>query len=254
MPEYILIPTPIRHPTFSEMELLIRRIGHDYLSDFSAIEGSLGLLEGEMKLSERKKWVKNASTSLQNATTISQALARLGTSKSHPKDFSLGELLREPQEYTARHFSLSLTVSAEENILPQVCHNDFNVLYMQLFNFLQNACDSYDGKNSPKAELGAELFHPSEQELHYLGRNAERYTVKDSLIRVWVKDEGKGIPPERLSTIFRPGVTTKPNGSGLGLSLVDYICDFVHGFAKVESEVGKGSTFSLYFAQNKKLV
>ncbi len=252
MSEYILIPTPIKHPTFSELELLIRRIGHDYVSDFNVIQGTLDLLKEEMGTIDRKKWVKNASTSLQHATYISKALMELGTSKPRTREFELGELVGNLQEYTARHFNVDLTISTKKNVFSQTCSNDYNVLYMQLFNFLQNACDSYNGETSPKVELGAEVLNLSEQELHYLGRNAEHYTTKDSLVRIWVRDSGKGIPPEKLSTIFRPGVTTKPNGSGLGLSLVDYICDFVHGFAKVESEVGKGSTFSLYFAQDKK--
>ncbi len=253
MPEYILIPTPIKHPTFSELELLIRRIGHDFLSDIYSAKGIFGLLEGETVINAtRKGFIQKGITALEHTTRISRAISVLGLPRSKSEQFSLGELLEDIREYTVHHFNLSPTVSAEENVLSQTCRNDFNVLYMQLFNFMQNARDSYNGENSSKAELGAELFRPSEQELHYLGRNAEHYTVKDSLVRVWVKDEGKGIPQEKLSTIFRPGFTTRNNGSGLGLSLVDYICDFVHGFAKVESEVGKGSTFSLYFAQERK--
>ena len=252
MPEYILIPTPIKHPTFSELELLIRRVGHDYVSDFSAIQGVLDLLTTETSPTYKQKWIKNASTSLQHATHISQALMELGTSRHQSKEFRLEELEKETVEYAIHHWGLSIAPFADKSVSSQTCFNHFNILYMQLFNFVQNARDSYNGKKSFKAELGAEILCPSEQELHYLGRNAEHYTTKDHLVRIWVRDEGKGIPKEKLSTIFRPGFTTRSNGSGLGLYLVDYICDFVHGFAKVESEVGRGSKFSLYFAQNKR--
>ena len=60
-----------------------------------------------------------------------------------------------------------------------------------------------------------------------------------------VRDHGSGISPEHLKTIFEPFFTTKPGGTGLGL----YIChDIVkrHGGAlTVQSESGRGTTFSV---------
>ena len=60
-----------------------------------------------------------------------------------------------------------------------------------------------------------------------------------------MRDYGSGISPEHLKTIFEPFFTTKPGGTGLGL----YIChDIVkrHGGAlTVQSDPGRGTTFSV---------
>jgi signal transduction histidine kinase len=55
----------------------------------------------------------------------------------------------------------------------------------------------------------------------------------------------KGIPPENLPKIFDPFFTTKPvgKGTGLGLSMAYSIIKKHDGEIKVESEVGKGTTF-----------
>ena len=64
---------------------------------------------------------------------------------------------------------------------------------------------------------------------------------------LYVKDTGKGIPRKNFKNVFNPGFTTKKRGWGLGLTLVKRIIEEYHGgkiFVK-ESEVGKGTTFSI---------
>ena len=66
-----------------------------------------------------------------------------------------------------------------------------------------------------------------------------------------VRDTGVGIPAESQSRIFErfyrvdKGRSRKQGGTGLGLSIVKHIVNFYHGSVKVESEVGKGSTFTV---------
>lgn len=60
-----------------------------------------------------------------------------------------------------------------------------------------------------------------------------------------VSDTGKGIPPEIMKDIFKPFKTTKPKGTGLGLTIVKKIADAVGGTVGVESEPGKGTTFTV---------
>ena len=60
-----------------------------------------------------------------------------------------------------------------------------------------------------------------------------------------VQDTGTGIPPDKLDTIFDPFYTTKPNGLGLGLSIVYRIIEEHGGELHVESRVGIGTTFTI---------
>jgi two-component system sporulation sensor kinase B len=62
---------------------------------------------------------------------------------------------------------------------------------------------------------------------------------------IFVKDTGIGIPKEISRRIFDPYFTTKDNGTGLGLYLVQYIANAHDGWVDVESQRGSGSTFML---------
>ncbi len=76
--------------------------------------------------------------------------------------------------------------------------------------------------------------------------------VADDKVHVTISDTGVGISEENLQKIFDPGFTTKGVGvgTGLGLSICyqiiqEHLCEI-----KVESEVGKGSTFTIILPMN----
>jgi signal transduction histidine kinase len=69
----------------------------------------------------------------------------------------------------------------------------------------------------------------------------------DGTVRIRVTDTGCGIAPERLGAIFDDYTTTKRRGLGLGLAISKKIVEQLHGSIEVESEVGKGTTFTLAF-------
>ena len=68
-------------------------------------------------------------------------------------------------------------------------------------------------------------------------------------VYVSVHDSGTGISEDKLNMIFEPFYTTKvaDKGTGLGLSITKKVVEDHGGFLRVESEVGKGSAFTLYF-------
>lgn len=73
---------------------------------------------------------------------------------------------------------------------------------------------------------------------------------KRNCVIVAIKDHGIGISEEDQSEIFDHLYRVKElkkDGYGIGLSLVSHVCDLCGGFASVESELGKGSTFYLSF-------
>jgi signal transduction histidine kinase len=66
-------------------------------------------------------------------------------------------------------------------------------------------------------------------------------------LEIQVTDTGSGIPADRLGRIFDDFVTTKRRGLGLGLAISKRIVEQLDGTIAVESEVGRGTTFTLRF-------
>jgi signal transduction histidine kinase len=66
-------------------------------------------------------------------------------------------------------------------------------------------------------------------------------------VEISVTDTGSGIPADRLSAIFDDFVTTKRRGLGLGLAISKRIVEQLDGTIVVESEVGRGTAFTLRF-------
>ena len=77
--------------------------------------------------------------------------------------------------------------------------------------------------------------------------NASR--MADGNIEISVRDYGHGILPEVMDSIFVPFFTTKPQGSGIGLSLCKQIVKQHRGRLQVKSSPGHGSTFTIVLPQ-----
>jgi two-component system nitrogen regulation sensor histidine kinase NtrY len=60
-----------------------------------------------------------------------------------------------------------------------------------------------------------------------------------------VSDTGPGVPPADLPRVFEPYFTTKEGGTGLGLAIARRIAEEHGGSLEVESEPGRGATFTL---------
>ena len=79
----------------------------------------------------------------------------------------------------------------------------------------------------------------------------KEYLHKTAYVTVKITDRGKGIAEDIRSTIFEPFFTTKPvgpgHGIGLGLSISKKIMEEHGGRIRVESKIGEGTTFGLFF-------
>lgn len=69
---------------------------------------------------------------------------------------------------------------------------------------------------------------------------------RDEALVIAFEDTGYGIPSDRLQDIFNPFMTTKEDGTGLGLSMAQRIVEEHGGKIEVQSSVGEGSTFYVY--------
>jgi two-component system NtrC family sensor kinase len=123
---------------------------------------------------------------------------------------------------------------------------DKNKITQVLLNMLLNAADACDGHGKITIEAKVKSV-PIEI-------NNER-TESDYLL-VSISDDGSGIEPATLKRIFEPFYTTKAmgKGTGLGLSVSLAIIDQHQGWINVESEVSKGSMFSIYLPMKKAAV
>jgi signal transduction histidine kinase len=74
-----------------------------------------------------------------------------------------------------------------------------------------------------------------------------RLNREDNAVRIVVRDDGCGIPPEILPRLFEPFLTTKETGRGVGLGLAisRSILERHNGDIEVQSEVGRGTTFTV---------
>jgi len=108
---------------------------------------------------------------------------------------------------------------------------DFNQLVQVIINLLVNAVDAMN-------EGGSLSIRTSEA---------------DGRVRIAVRDTGSGITPENMKKLFTPFFTTKDEvkGVGLGLAISYGIVERHGGRIDVESEVGKGSTFTVVLPANK---
>ena len=117
-----------------------------------------------------------------------------------------------------------------------------------LFNLLGNA-----NKFTERGVITLNVQRVTSDQWPVTSRKAEEQLVThhSSLITFEVKDTGIGMTPEQLSKIFEAftqadaTTTRKYGGTGLGLAITRQFCQMMGGSIRAESELGKGSTFTL---------
>lgn len=97
-------------------------------------------------------------------------------------------------------------------------------------------------------QVWTHLIHNALQAMNYQGTLTIGLRRAGNEVLVTVGDSGAGIPEEIRGKIFQPFFTTRPTGegSGLGLDIVRKIVDKHKGRIDLSSQVGIGSTFSIY--------
>lgn len=162
-----------------------------------------------------------------------------GKLSEEAKSFNLRELLAHNIELnmpTARHKKLQLTCEVEEAI-PVYFHGIRHYLDRTILNMLSNGLKfTKDGFVKLKVEIA--------------GEKRPNYSLGDKInLKITIQDSGMGIPKDKFQTIFEnfsrltPSYQGSYKGAGLGLYTVSKYIESMNAKIKVESEVGKGSSF-----------
>jgi PAS domain S-box-containing protein len=219
-------------------------IAHDFNNILSAILGNVDLAKQDTpdaspaltSLQEIEKAGRRARDLVRQILTFS----RNEVPKRSP--IQLDDVVRE----AARLVKVALPplVDLQVHIAPATAPvlADTTQVEQALLNLCTNAYLSMNGeKGSVTITLGSgELAQP---ESGRIGLAAGHY------VTIQVRDTGSGMSPETLGRIFEPFFTTRVvgQGTGLGLSVVHGIMQTHHGAIDVQSTLGVGSTFTLYF-------
>jgi phosphoserine phosphatase RsbU/P len=136
---------------------------------------------------------------------------------------------------------IKLVVSTPEH--PLVVRASGAHLVRVVSNLVLNATDSIRETGSIQVRARGQTLDADREGMERIARGA--YAV------IEVEDTGSGIAGEHLPHILEPFFTTKRSsersGTGLGLAIVQRIVKDAGGFIDLHSEVGRGSTFTLYF-------
>lgn len=123
----------------------------------------------------------------------------------------------------------SVLLRAEIAAAPVEAEADESHLKQAVLNLMLNALQAMDAESAAKAGGRAELIVRVEKDA--------------GEVRIHVIDTGPGIPADRIDEVFRPYISGKPGGSGLGLPTARRIVEEHGGTLTVHSEPGRGSDF-----------
>jgi PAS domain S-box-containing protein len=216
--------------------ILAGGIAHDFNNLLTGIFGFIDI--ARLTIPEgnpARENIEQAITVFNRAKSLTQQLLTFSKGGAPvKKSVSIVTLLRETVQFDLSGSNIRPTLDTVEDLWP--CDVDIHQIGQVLDNIVINARQAMP--------LGGELV--------IAARNAgESDQVPQPLkpgryVRISVRDFGIGIPSEILPRIFDPFFTTKQQGSGLGLATAYSIVKKHNGHIFVESEPGKGSTFTVF--------
>jgi two-component system cell cycle sensor histidine kinase/response regulator CckA len=217
-------------------------IAHDFNNILTPILGASQLLT--LRLVEPDESIERLLSLLTNsarrgADLVKQILLFGRNTEGQVIVLQLGYVLKELIAVAQQTFPKSITILSEISTERLWKISADSIQMHQVFlNLMVNARDSMP--NGGTLTICAENLQLTNQ--------TSVLEKAGDYVRVTVTDTGQGIPPEFLEQIFDPFFTTKEvgKGTGLGLSTVIGIIKDHGGFIKVDSELGKGTTFHVF--------
>jgi signal transduction histidine kinase len=224
----------------------LANMSHEIRTPLNAVLGFSYLLEDLVEDEEGKEYLEAISSSGRNLLGLINDvldLSRIESGKMilQPEEVNLQELLESVKQtftYTAKEKQLQLILKIEENV-PPLIEMDGIRLRQILLNLVGNALKF--------TEVGQVAVNIS-------AYPAESQDINQTGLKIAIVDTGIGIAPSSQSKIFEAFTqhdgqsTRKYGGTGLGLSITERLTQMMGGRIELESQVGQGSTFTLYFS------
>ncbi|UCF62858.1 MAG: PAS domain S-box protein [bacterium] len=247
-------------------------ISHEFRNSLTSIRMILELqLESPHLTASENKSLKVALSSIQHMENIVSQL--LNFSRPSPVIFTTGHInavLEESISFLEAQISKH-RIKLIRQLEPDLPVLEFDRMHLkQVFiNLILNAINAIaaNPRRSAKREitLVAKKFTIQEilrdMPVNMTGRDSvsQEFTEKseiifregDSCVLIEINDRGMGIKPEIMGRLFDPFFTTMAKGTGLGLVMVKRTINSHGGLIKVNSEKGKGTTFSIYLPLKK---
>ena len=208
---------------------------HDLRTPLEAMSLATSLLERSLEMAARSSTVNSALSVLRgNINRISERvrqvlIAESGLGAAFQPEFTGVNIRSQVDEVLHDLEPLATSTGTEiRNVVPSDIEifSDARLLSQIMQNLLSNALKF---TSQGQVQIGARIVN------------------KDGTVECWVKDSGAGISPDRLDKVFERFETDSDperRGIGLGLAIVKEIVELHNGEIRVESEVGKGATFS----------
>ena len=219
-------------------------VAHDFNNLLTAISGHCDLLllrhhEGDADHADLTQITQNANRA---AALVGQLLAFSRKQNLQMEEIDLRDALGDLAHLLNRLVGerVSLRLHHDPALIP--IRGDRRQLEQVLMNLVVNARDAMPDGGDIRIETHCRYLDAP--------MSRDRVTVPPGqYVVVTVADEGCGIAQDNLKRIFEPFFTTKRpgEGTGLGLSMAYGIVKQSGGYIFADSELGKGTVFSLYF-------
>ncbi|AZE61220.1 MULTISPECIES: ATP-binding protein [Pseudomonas] len=220
-------------------------IAHDFNNMLTGIIGSLELLRRRVsrgKLDDLDSLIDLGVTSANRAAALTHRLLAFSRRQSlDPKPVEINQLVSSMGELLQRSINESIALDMRLASTLWTAEADPNQLESALLNLVINARDAMPNGGKLTVET-------CNRHLDNVFTAAYGTLEPGDYVELSVSDTGCGIPEHLMSRVFDPFFTTKPigQGTGLGLSMIYGFARQSHGHVTIHSELGKGTTVSLF--------
>ena len=220
-------------------------IAHDFNNILAAMAGYAHLLRLDTADNQAAQAdVAEMLVAMDRAKELVQQILTFSRQKDRkPEIIKLDKVVKEAMRFLRA--SLPAQIAIELNLSEQApaILADPTQIYQVVVNLATNSLYAMEGRQG-RLIVSLDPFRPDEPFLHN-----HPAMKRINYVRLTMTDTGQGMDAKTLERIFEPFFTTKPagRGTGLGLALVHGIVQSHSGVIMVQSQLGQGTTFQIYF-------